>query len=260
MREMMIMGVDVRIWLTRVEEIAAEGPGYQLGHDGSDHLCDCIGLIIGAIRRAGGQWRGTHGSNYAARYEMRYLKQIAGSADLKVGEVVFKAREPGVGGYDLPPKYEPGGACYTKDLRDYYHIGVVESVYPIRIRHMTTPKPKMDTSIGKWGWHGWLKKISEGDTVKVTYSAKVIGGSLNMRREPSTAAEKITQIPDGATVIVTEEIPEWCVVEYDGKTGYVMSKFLAEIKKEADGETITISKEQLEKIYDEIGDWLGLRG
>ncbi|MBQ9632239.1 MAG: hypothetical protein IJV04_04895, partial [Lachnospiraceae bacterium] len=62
--------ISVTDFLARVEQIAAEEPGYQLGHSGDDNQCDCIGLIIGAIRRAGGQWRGIHGSNYAARNEL----------------------------------------------------------------------------------------------------------------------------------------------------------------------------------------------
>ena len=45
--------VHMEAWLSKVDEIAAEGPSYKLGHDGSDGTCDCIGLIIGAIRRAG---------------------------------------------------------------------------------------------------------------------------------------------------------------------------------------------------------------
>ena len=81
------MSVDVKKFLTRVEEIAAEGPGYQHGHSGDDHLCDCIGLVIGAIRRAGGQWRGLHGSNYAARKELTGKPQkIVGTGDLQPGE------------------------------------------------------------------------------------------------------------------------------------------------------------------------------
>lgn len=44
--------VHMDAWLCKVDEIAAEGPSYKLGHDGSDGSCDCIGLIIGAIRRA----------------------------------------------------------------------------------------------------------------------------------------------------------------------------------------------------------------
>lgn len=250
------MSVDAKVFLSKVEEIAAEEPGYQLGHSGDDHLCDCIGLVIGAIRRAGGQWRGTHGTNYAARNEMKYLRRIEKAAELKAGEVVYKAYDPGTGGYNLPKQYLSGS-----DIRDYYHIGVVVSVNPLRIRHMTTPRPKMDTQLGKWSYHGWLKKISEGEKpMKVTYQAKVIGGALNLRTEMSTSADRITQIPDGSTVTVTEEFPQWCKVEYEGQTGYVMSLYLAEIRQEPQGETIRVDKAQLEKIYDTLGDMLGLRG
>lgn len=256
------MGIDAKVFLTKAEEIAAEEPGYQKGHDGSDHMCDCIGLIIGAIRRAGGQWRGLHGSNYAARKETEKLVHVKSAADLVPGMVIYKAYEPGVGGYALPARYEPGGDYYTGDMRDYYHVGVVISTSPLRIRHMTTPRPKMDKELGKWAWAGKLKKLAYGGSgVKVTYKAKVIGGALNLRKEPSSSADRITQIPDGSTVTVTEEEPSWCRVEYDGKTGWCMSMFLAEIKPEPDGgETITVSKAQLEQIYDTIGDMLGLRG
>lgn len=245
-------------FLIKVEEIAAEEPGYQSGHYGQDHLCDCIGLIIGAIRRAGGQWRGLHGSNYAARSEVEYLREITKASDLKRGEAVFKAYEYNQGGYRLPDRYLPGGASHNGDLRDYYHIGVVISVTPLRIRHMTTPKPKLDTSLGKWSWHGWLRKIGD-DSVKVTYQAKVFGGKLNMRTEPSVSSSRICQIPDGETVTVTEDLAGWSMVEYNGQTGYVVSQYLQEIR-ESDSETLTVSRAELMAVYDKIGDLLGLRG
>lgn len=50
-------------FLTNVRRIQAADPRYRLGRDGSDGYCDCIGLVIGAIRRSGGQWRGIHGTN-----------------------------------------------------------------------------------------------------------------------------------------------------------------------------------------------------
>lgn len=188
--------IDVNRFVAAAEQIAAEEPGYEKGHDGSDGLCDCVGLPIGSIRRCGGQWRGTHGSNYAARSETEDLRPIVSSGDLKIGEVVYKAYEPNQGGYDLPDKYKAGGGSYNGDLRDYYHIGIVVSVYPLRIRHMTTPKPKMDTSIGKWGWHGRLKKIDysgetpgkeEGKTMQamVVLPSGARGSTVNMREGPS---------------------------------------------------------------------------
>ena len=259
------MKADVKSFLAKVEEIAAECPGYEQGHSGDDHLCDCIGLIIGALKRCGVRWSGIHGSNYAARSEMLDLKPITKSADLTPGEVVYKIRSPGAEKYRLPDKYQKGGSAYNGDLLDYYHVGVVVSSSPLRIRHMTTPQPKMDTSIGKWAYYGWLKKISSGggdDKMRVSYRARVIGGALNLRQQMDTKSARIAQIPDGATVQVTEEYPEWCLVEYEGQTGYVLSKFLAEIQKDPDGvtETITVNKKQLEAIYDKIGDMLGLRG
>lgn len=44
---------------------------YRLGMDGRNGQCDCIGLIIGAVRLAGEEWKWTHGSNYSARHRTR---------------------------------------------------------------------------------------------------------------------------------------------------------------------------------------------
>lgn len=151
--------VGVRDFIAKVEEIAGEEPRYRIGGTGKDGTCDCIGLVIGAIRRAGGTWSGLKGTNYTARNEMVALEPIACNSELKVGEVVFKARNPGEARYDAERIRRSYGR--SPDKKDYYHIGVVESVYPLRIRHMTTPKPKMDTALGQWKYHGWLRKIRE---------------------------------------------------------------------------------------------------
>ena len=92
----------LEVFIAQVEAIAQASPVYRLGGDGSDGTCDCIGLVIGAIRRAGGAWTGTHGSNYAARYEMRELLPVTDAGELCLGDVVYKARTPGQAGYALP--------------------------------------------------------------------------------------------------------------------------------------------------------------
>ena len=256
------MGVPVREFVARVEEIAAEEPRYELGHSGGDGACDCIGEIIGAIERAGGQWPGMHGSNYAARYEMRSLEPIGAANQLSVGEVVYKASEPGSGRYDLPGRYRDGGSMYNGDLRDYYHVGVVVSVSPLRIRHMTTPRPKIDTKLGMWSYHGALKRVdmSRGGDAMEEYEARVVGGALNLRKANSSAAVRITQIPEGSIVTVREELGDWCLVDYNGRGGYVMARFLERMSGEADGKTIVVDRMRLEAVYDELGDLLGLRG
>ena len=257
--------ISVTDFLARVEQIAAEEPGYQLGHSGDDNQCDCIGLIIGAIRRAGGQWRGIHGSNYAARNELNgKIQRITGNSDLEAGEVVFKAREAGEGGNKLPDRYMPGGSDYNGDLRDYYHVGVVVSVYPLRIRHMTTPRPKMDTSIGKWAYHGWLKKVSKETEKDVMTVGKVIiqGGDhpespINMRKAASTGSDIIERIPQGSEVELIEGGGAWNRISYAGKTGYVQSRFVHAADED---EMIMVSRKRMEALYDELGDLLGMRG
>lgn len=258
--------ITADIFIAKAEEIAAEGPAYEKGKDGSNGLCDCIGLIIGSIRRAGGQWRGLHGSNYAVRSELDGKVQlITGAGDLRRGELVFKAYEPSEKGYDLPDKYRPGGASYNGDVRDYYHVGIVVSVSPLRIRHMTTPKPALDTKLGRWKYHGWCKKISCGDADREEipmglYQAKVVGdGMLNMRKGPDSKAARIMQLPVGSVVDVLEETNDaWRKISYAEKIGFAMAKYLEQ--DVASGTKIAVDRSVLEAIYDEIGDMLGLRG
>ena len=72
-------------FLTNVRRIQAADPRYRLGRDGSDGYCDCIGLVIGAIRRSGGQWRGIHGTNWTARNAMHDLNPLRGAGQLRRG-------------------------------------------------------------------------------------------------------------------------------------------------------------------------------
>lgn len=77
------MSIKLAAFLEQLEAICATKPDYRSGGSGTDGTCDCIGLIIGAVRRAGGGWNGIHGSNYAARKQMTDFAEIK-SADLFV--------------------------------------------------------------------------------------------------------------------------------------------------------------------------------
>lgn len=98
-----------------------------------------------------------------------------------------------------------------------------------------------------------------GKPVETIYTAKVTGGGLNMRQQPATGAGKIMQIPDGATVEVAKELDGWAYVTYAGRNGWVMLQYLGK-GEQADGGTVTVPRDELEKIYDMIGNYLGLRG
>ena len=57
-------------------------------------------------------------------------------------------------------------------------------------------------------------------------SALVRGGSLNLRQTPSLSAKVLGQFPTGTLVEIVKAGDEWHQVEVDGKTGYMMAKFL----------------------------------
>lgn len=241
-------------FLAAVNAIAAEKPTYRLGHDGSDGLCDCIGLIIGSIRRAGGTWSETHGSNYAARNEVTYLLPLDTVNDLAVGEIVFKAATKGEANYNLPSRY-----ASAPDQRDYYHVGVVTSTAPLIITHCTSPGGiTLDTQKGKWAYRAWLRKVSqeeqEGEppmskTATVTAST---GSNVNLRASASTTAAVVDRVPVGATVTVVEEGTDWSKITYAGKTGYMMSKFLTSAADTADSVTITLPRTIAEQVLEAI--------
>ena len=254
-------------FIAQVEAIAQASPVYRLGGDGSDGTCDCIGLVIGAIRRAGGSWTGTHGSNYAARYEMRELLPVTDAGELCLGDVVYKARTPGQAGYDLPERY---GA--DPDNRDYYHIGVVTAVEPLEITHCTGPGIVRDTKLGKWTYRGRLEKVdydgTEGMDTMVQTATVVAdsGDDVKMRSTPSKTDGLYYKVPVGATVQVASVDGEWAKVRYQDRTGYMMVEYLEMDVQESPtsgsssgstgGELITIQRAALQAVYDALGSLL----
>lgn len=118
---------------------------------------------------------------------------------------------------------------------------------------------------GSWNRIGLWREISYGDPVDrilrgggdkiVPYKAKVIGGGLNLREQPSKNSDRLDQVPEGTVLDVTDEMQEWAKTNYKGLDGWVMKEFL---QKEED--SISVPRLELEKIYNAVGDWLGLRG
>lgn len=144
-------------FLAAIGEIERTDPRYRLGGDGSNGTCDCIGLIIGACRRCGLRWPGIHGTNWTARNVTAGLSPIHGVNSLRVGDMVFKQRAPGQSHYALPGRY-----ARSPDRLDYYHVGVVRSVSPLRIVNCTTPGIRTDTTLRNWTYKGWLTLLDEG--------------------------------------------------------------------------------------------------
>lgn len=235
-------------FLEKVQVIKQLSPAYKQPGDGSGGVCDCIGLIIGAIRRMGLKWTGIHGSNYAARYQTNGLAEILNASQLEVGDVVYKACEKGCTWHkwDLPTRYWKGNKYYNGDMRDYYHAGVVTRVNPLNITHMTSPHMKVDTSLGKWNYFGKAKPIvsAAGDAPAVTPSAptaaqpnlatdgaKAIvsaenGKPVKMREYPSTSCRTWTELPCGTEVEILEPGETWAKIRHGKREWYMMAKFL----------------------------------
>ncbi len=236
--------ISTDAFLTACKAIQESRPAYKLGRDGSDGYCDCIGLIIGAIRRAGGTWANTHGSNYAARYQMQELVTIASTAQLQPGTVLYKRRMPCDAKYALPASYKSGA-----DQGDYYHVGVVISLAPLAIMHCTSwtggSGIKIDTVLGNWKWGGRLKKVAYdgqgqggGETaMDVKWVGKVTGGRLAMRAAADKSAAVLVWLPDGAQVRVLDKDVSagWAFVDHNGKQGYVMAQYLVNVEDVPDG-------------------------
>lgn len=261
------MGITRERFLEKVEEIAQSNPSYKEGRDGSDGTCDCIGLIIGAIRRAGGSWTGIHGSNYSARYEMRELLPVMNARELNLGDAVYKARMPGEVGYALPERYKN-----DPDQRDYYHVGVVTAVEPLEITHCTGPGIVRDTKLGRWTYRGRLEKVAY-DSAEVVetmvQTATVVadsGDDVKMRSTPSQTDGLYWKVPVGDKVQVAYVEGEWAKVRHQGRTGYMMVEYLEMDAQEptasgsssgsAGGELITVQRAALQEVYDALGSIL----
>ena len=229
-------------FLKQIDVIYNLHPSYKLGHDGSDGLCDCIGLIKGALRRCGISPTGLSGTNYAARHTIVGLTKFASESQLSRGDIVLKVRDADDSSMPLPDKYRPGGTDYTGDLTNYTHIGVVAGVKPLRIKHMTSPTTQTDTRIGRWCYKGTLPHIDykngggesvpipepEYPTIATVYAEN--GKPVHMRQGKGTNFKLVCDVPCGETVDVLQEGSDWSKVQYmEGsrlRTGYMMSNFL----------------------------------
>lgn len=236
-------------FLKKVQVIKDLNPAYKQPGDGSNGVCDCIGLIIGAIRRMGLKWTGIHGSNYAARYQTVGLSKFSSASELKLGDIVYKAREKGDAKWDLPERYWQGHQYYNGDMKDYYHVGVVTKVSPLNITHMTSPRMKVDTAIGAWRYKGEARPIvnavtsgekpSDKDkpviqppenpatsgTQAVVYADN--GMPVKMREYPSTSCRTWVNVKCGTKVEIVNPGEDWAKINGAGRKGwYMMAKFL----------------------------------
>ena len=215
-----------------VNSIYEEKPSYRLGGDGSDGTCDCIGMPRGSLERGGvTDVRNMGGTNQAARKTIENLREIIGTSDLQLGDVVLKTRDKDDPNYPLPDRYRKGGADYDPKWGEtnFTHIGTVTGVYPLEITHMTSPTAKKDKSISNWKYVGKLPWVTGGSEPVPEGYAVVTAKKVALRTAPTTQASVILRVNIGEKVKIETPPPsDWEYVSYKGKTGYMMKQFLEE--------------------------------
>ena len=78
------------------------------------------------------------------------------------------------------------------------------------------------------------------------------GKTVNMRKQPSTSAPILQQVPLSTEVEFIEKSSDlWYKVEYSGTQGYMMAKYLKQKQS-------TISQDDLRKVYNSLNETLAL--
>ena len=235
--------IGVSGFVGRIERIAARNLTYRTGGVGKDGTCDCIGLIMGAMYELGHRQYDLHSTNYFARYQMLELKN-ANKKDLYIGQILYRAR---TNQDKLHARYLPGGRYYTGDLLDYYHVGVVTSVKPLRIIECTeygnVTGIVVNETFKNWHYGGKLRDVLYDETdaggiyeekeeeVVVLYRAKIATQTDPLTLRATAGGRRIGEIPRGETVEVLAG-GEWSRVRWGELLGYVASEYLDVIEEE----------------------------
>lgn len=217
--------LDLKRLLQSFEEII--GWPYQSPGSNDQNGIDCSGAFVRAYRAQGASIY--HGSNRIIRVHCRDVIQVTSAGQLRPGMAVFKRRDDGA----EPAEYKPGGKNYVPTLvGNYYHIGLVASVNPLRIIHATTPVAKVDTALGTWAWAGYLKDVNYGEeagtvpTPRTDYATTMAasGSTVNLRKSPD--GDYMLKIPLGTRIPVYAENGGWYQTNYNGFLGWIDGQYL----------------------------------
>ena len=161
---------------------------------------------------------------------------------------------------------------------DYYHIGVVDD----DPRYVLNAKGKdygfcRDALAAKNGWDyvAYLKYVDYGSEEKegdkqveqatVVLPSGSSGSTVNLRQSNSQSAALVDRVPVGSVVTVLEDQGQWCRIQWNGKTGYMMSNYLEYDGQDGEAENLTQEQvgqinaalKQIEVAVDQIGSIVG---
>lgn len=263
--------IGVSTFIAKVKEIASRPLTYRTGGVGKDGTCDCIGLIMGAMYELGHKKYDLHSTNYFARYQTMELRAVKES-DLHVGMILYKTRSDSG---SLGERYKSGGAHYTGDLLDYYHVGVVTGVRPLEITECTEYGNVTGIVVNKkfsgWDCGGMLRGVLYEDydasavEAVTMYQAIVSTEKDPLRvREWAVTGTILGSVPKGKVVDVLEETGDgWLKIRYNELTGYASGVYLQRVQSDTTPEEAepdvaeltvrTIIKDASGRVFEPVG-------
>lgn len=185
------------------------------------YVTDCSGLFYWAFKELGGYMY--HGSNTMWK-----------SYCTSKGTLTKGARSDG-------KELKPGTAVFVTHGSDRTHVGLyIGNGKVIEASGQDVGVITTDITNKKWAEWGELKGVSytssssnttptptpsdSGSSTNVVGSAVVNAVRVALRSQPSTSGSILTRVDKGERVQVLGD--DWTKVTYQGKTGYMMSKFL----------------------------------
>ena len=216
-----IYGAYGQVWTQAAQNSATREQTKLYGQQWvGKHVIDCSGLFYWAFKELGGYMY--HGSN------TMYKSYCTSKGKLSKG-----ARTDG-------QELKPGTAVFTGTENDHGHVGLyIGDGYVIEAQGTKAGVVKSKVTLSKWTFWGELKGvIYSGSNIPASKpatepakedanikSAVVTGTRLALRSAPSTSASIITRVDTGERVQLLDDT-EWVKVKYQGKTGYMMAKYL----------------------------------
>jgi len=192
-------------------KLSAEYGGQWVGH----WVTDCSGLFTWAFKELGGYMY--HGSN------TMYRDYCTAKGELHNG-----LRSDG-------QELKPGTAVFTGTESDHGHVGLyIGGGIVIEAQGAKAGVITSKVTIVKWTFWGELKGVDyQGgedvpDVKPETGTAIVNDKKVALREGPSTNCKVLARANKGDKVKLTNLPADWEYVTYNGKSGFMMKKFLDE--------------------------------
>lgn len=212
-----ILGAAGELWTQAKQNATTNAKAKEYGQKWvGRNVADCSGLFTWAFKKLGGTMY--HGSN------TMWNKWCTAQGDLINGK-----RTDG-------QELKPGTAVFVlKNGSDRSHVGLyIGNGEVIEAAGTQQGVIKSKITNKKWAEWGELKGVDYNNTdtppstkpeqTPTVGSAVVNAVKVALRSAPSTSSSVLTRVDKGERVQVLGE--DWTKVTYQGKTGYMMSKFL----------------------------------